>query len=233
MPRRAIPSVFICYRREEGSFPAFVLRSALTERWGTHSVFIDREIRPGDEFPDELERQIAQSDFVVAVIGPHWLTPRLNDPADWVRRELRMADSRRKRVVPILVDGARMPRADELPSDISFVASRMAHELTHASWQSDVDRLAGDLEESMPPLPSAWRTWSETTSIPWADRVHAMVPEPVLAGGGLALLAAITHEPVLYAVAAVGFAVFAIINMFDRRRATARGGPRGGSHVRR
>jgi hypothetical protein len=58
---------------------------------------------------------------LIAIIGPNWLGTqddgprRLDDPDDWVRLEVEAAISRGIRVIPVLVDGARMPVETELP----------------------------------------------------------------------------------------------------------------------
>ena len=233
MTRKRLPSVFICYRREEASFPAFVLRSALAQHWGGANVFIDKSIRPGEKFPEELDRQIIGADFFLAVIGPHWLTPRLSDPDDWVRREIRTAGTSGTPVVPILVDDALMPAERQIPEDIRFLSSMMAHELTHASWQADVDELAKHLEAQMPPLPSAWLSWSEVGALSMNSRRRAIVPEPLLVGGGLALAAVITGEPAMFGVAGAALATLTAVNVFDRRRSLARKIRQGGDHARR
>jgi hypothetical protein len=44
-------------------------------------------------------------------------------------------------VVPVLVHGARMPRAEQLPEDLAELAYRNGVELTHARWDSDVQVL--------------------------------------------------------------------------------------------
>jgi hypothetical protein len=72
---------------------------------------------------------------------------RLDDAADFVRVEvesaLRQSDVR---VVPVLVQGARMPRAEDLPPSLAELARRNALELSDSRWSHDVGRLISTAE---------------------------------------------------------------------------------------
>jgi hypothetical protein len=81
-------------------------------------VFQDVDsIRPGDDFAAEIEAAVGACSVLLAVIGPRWLTVegdsgrRLDDPQDWVRLEIEAAIQRRVRIIPVLIDDARMPVA--------------------------------------------------------------------------------------------------------------------------
>src|SRR5581483_10408214 len=85
---------------------------------------------------------------LLAVIGKNWLDAadesgrrRLEDPTDFVRLETASALRRDIPVVPVLVHGARMPRAEQLPEDLTELAYRNGVELSHARWDSDVQVL--------------------------------------------------------------------------------------------
>ncbi|HWO02225.1 MAG TPA: hypothetical protein VNS63_23470, partial [Blastocatellia bacterium] len=66
---------------------------------------------------------------------------RLDDTMDFVRLETASALKRDIPVIPVLVRGAMMPRADQLPPDLGELAYRNAVELTHARWDSDIEVL--------------------------------------------------------------------------------------------
>jgi hypothetical protein len=66
-----------------------------------------------------------------ALIGERWLSVidqhgrrRLDSPDDFVRLEIEAALQRDVRVIPILVDGATMPEAGELPSSLARIVHR-------------------------------------------------------------------------------------------------------------
>ena len=115
------------------------------------SAMTDNKERQGKgvDFVDYLSGQLAECDVLLAIIGPKWLDAkddtgrrRLDDPADYVRLEIAAALDRKIRVVPVLVDGARIPRPDELPEDIKTLARRNAIELRNDKFSRDVDALA-------------------------------------------------------------------------------------------
>ena len=89
-------------------------------------IFKDaNSIRPGDDFVEKINAAVGACVVLLAVIGKRWLTVtgedgrrRLDDPGDFVRLEIETALTRRVRVIPVLVDGAQMPRAAELPSSL-------------------------------------------------------------------------------------------------------------------
>jgi TIR domain len=155
----------------------------LEEHFGEYRVFRDIDsIEPGLDFDQAIERAIDSSEVLIAVIGKNWLTAtdrtghkRLEDPNDYVRLEIATALQRNIRVIPLLVQGAAMPSADELPDDLALLARRNAFELHDSSWRSDVQRLITRLdkvlEESGPdwppsggptppePIPSEPKAW--------------------------------------------------------------------------
>jgi hypothetical protein len=90
---------------------------------------------------------------LVALIGDLWLTVtgqdgrrRLDNPDDFVRLEIEAALARGVRVIPILVEGARMPRADELPASLSKLARRQALELSPSWFDIGTERLLRTLD---------------------------------------------------------------------------------------
>jgi hypothetical protein len=118
--------VFLSYRRGDVPGHAGRLADALRQRLGTDSVFQDVvAIAPGQDFTAAIDRALDDCDAVLAVIGPGWRTaatpqgaPRLFDADDYVRLELARALDRNVRVVPVLVGGAALPAASELPDDL-------------------------------------------------------------------------------------------------------------------
>lgn len=105
-------------------------------------------IEPGRDFRKAIDQSVATCTVVLAVIGQEWLDlrdshggRRLDDASDFVRIELASALRRDIPVVPVLVRGAKMPQAEQLPDDLKELAYRNAVELTHARWKSDVQVL--------------------------------------------------------------------------------------------
>lgn len=146
--------IFISYRRDDAAGHAGRLFDGLKERFGAERVFMDvSDLRPGEDFVAALDRALAEADVVLAVIGPRWLDAadasgrrRLDDPDDFVRRELTAALASDGHVIPVLVHGARMPAAESLPAPLRALARRQAIALTDTRWESDVRDLVACLD---------------------------------------------------------------------------------------
>jgi hypothetical protein len=89
-------AVFINYRGEDSAGNGAWLYTELVHQFGDEHIFLDAESIPaGADFVDELLRRVRSARILLAVIGPRWLTAtditgrrRIDDPADWIRREL-------------------------------------------------------------------------------------------------------------------------------------------------
>ena len=147
--------IFISYRREDSAPYAGRLYDRLSQRFGADQVFMDVDtIKPGVDFVEIVEAAVGSCDVLIAVIGKHWLSltgrdgqRRLDHPEDFVRLEVATALKRNVRTIPVLVEGAIMPRSDELPDDLVPLARRHALELSDARWAFDTGRLIKILEE--------------------------------------------------------------------------------------
>ena len=145
--------VFLSYRRGDVGGYAGRLADALHQRLGPKSVFQDVvAIAPGQDYTEVIDRALDESDAVLAVIGPGWLrasTPggvsRLFEPDDYVRLETARALQRDVRVVPVLVGGASLPAAADLPEDLQALAQRQAVVLHDETWHQDLDGLVRSL----------------------------------------------------------------------------------------
>ena len=154
---------FISYRRGDSAGHAGRLSDALEQRFGADAVFQDiKDVAPGDDFMRDLDRALTSCAAMLVVIGPTWATatengqPRLFNESDLVRTEIATALLRSDvLVVPVLVNGATMPRIEQLPEPLRPLATRQAIELSDARWSYDVGRLSarleGELDLSSPP----------------------------------------------------------------------------------
>ena len=151
--------VFISYRRQEASGLAGRLYERLAARLGDDQVFMDVDtIALGMDFAAVITQAVSTCEVLLAIIGPTWLTAtdedgqrRLDDPDDIVRIEIAAALERDIRVIPILVEGAVMPRRQQLPETLAALARRNALVLRHESFRSDADRLLAAIEPILRP----------------------------------------------------------------------------------
>jgi formylglycine-generating enzyme required for sulfatase activity len=149
--------IFINYRR--GDEPGFTqaLLGRLEQSFPAEQLFIDVDnIPPGEDFVHVLESQVVQCDALLAVIGKGWLDAtdehggrRLDDPNDFVRIEIESALRQGKRVIPVLVGAAHMPRPEELPESIRPLARCNAVRLTHERFRADVQGLVKALQREL------------------------------------------------------------------------------------
>ena len=146
--------IFLSYRREDSANDAAVIYERLTERFGEEAVFLDvRNIELGDDFLVAIEHALSEASYILIAIGPRWLVltdqegrQRLAQPDDVVRFEVRTALNTNKRVVPMLVGGATMPRPGELPGDIRKLVRRNGIAIRPApDFEADVAALLGGL----------------------------------------------------------------------------------------
>ncbi|MCH7231052.1 toll/interleukin-1 receptor domain-containing protein [Glycomyces sp. L485] len=122
--------VFVNFRNGDGQQAAAHLYDALVDRYEPEQIFRSSETIPaGDDYIKALTAAPATSETTLSLIGPRWLLaedsrgrPRLADPDDWVRREIRTALEAGRRVIPVLLDDARPLNGDELPDDIAALA---------------------------------------------------------------------------------------------------------------
>jgi tetratricopeptide (TPR) repeat protein len=145
--------IFISYRREESGWVAGRLLDRLQGDFGTEKIFMDidaKAIPLGANFKQVIERNVAECDVLIAVIGKNWLSTtddnggrRLDNPEDFVRLEIGTALRREICVIPVLVDGVRMPRSTDLPGDLRSLVWLHALSITAGSnFDVDCQRLA-------------------------------------------------------------------------------------------
>ena len=73
---------------------------------------------------------------------------RLEDPRDWVVQEIEAVLPRDVTVIPVLVDGARMPTPAELSPALESLGFRQAISLRHESFATDIGILVSAIEQA-------------------------------------------------------------------------------------
>lgn len=149
------PIVFISYRRADSQHATGRLRTRLVPRhFADAEVFMDvSDIDKGADFVERLEAQLARCKVALVVIGKSWLSGtdasgrrRIDDPDDFVGREIAICLRRGIPVIPVLVDEAKMPSAAELLEAIQGLAARNATFLVHERFEQDADALAREIK---------------------------------------------------------------------------------------
>ena len=151
--------IFISYRREDSSGHVLALLPSLRSHFGADRIFKDTDnIPPGADFLKFIKSELESCSVLLAIIGREWLTiqdprlkrRRLDNPDDFLRVEVATAlKNERIRVIPILIERAPMPAAQDLPSDLADLSFRNAVELSDGRWESDVRLLIEAIEHAV------------------------------------------------------------------------------------
>jgi uncharacterized membrane protein len=142
--------IFISYRRDDTQWAAGRLSDSLASYFGDDRVFRDIDgIAGGDDFGHVISQTLSAADAVIVLIGRNWLGAtdeqgrrRLDETGDWVVQEISTALEKDVPVYPVLVDGAPMPRSEELPSALRPLTRFNAISVSDDRWTADVSRLA-------------------------------------------------------------------------------------------
>jgi formylglycine-generating enzyme required for sulfatase activity len=194
--------LFISYRRDDSAGYAGRVRDRLEGEFGQDLLFMDVDAIPlGMNFIKVLRDEVAKCDVLLAVIGPNWATlrdkegnRRLDDQNDFVRIEVATALARDIPVIPILLDGAQIPKPEELPTDLEELAVRNGLNVRHTSFHSDMDRLIAGLRKPLgrPDLPPR-----ESAAAAKARTASGLRRAAIAFGGGVVLAGAIFAVVVL------------------------------------
>lgn len=152
-------AVFLSYRRGDTADVCGRMYDALGRAFGKGRLFKDvNNLRPGADFGNAITEILPKCRATLVLIGPQWLSAlddegrrRLDDPNDWVRVEVETALSAPNLyVVPVLVNGAQMPRAEELPVSLHGLLRRHAAVIRRdPDFHDDVTRLTQALRASV------------------------------------------------------------------------------------
>jgi hypothetical protein len=173
--------IFISYRRADTANQAGWLADRLVAQYGRNQVVKDVDsIQLGNDFADVIAAAVTSCNVLLALIGHQWLAAAPGGD-DYVRVEIESALTRGVQVIPVLVDGARMPTAAELPPSLALLAQRAPVSLGAANPEGDVSRITQVLDQNI-----AERQGTETSMAVNQPTVTGMAPSwgrPVVQGG--------------------------------------------------
>ena len=165
-------NVFLSYRRDDSHYTTDRIYDWLVRARGRHDVFKDVDSIPlGRNFHQAIRDAVGRCDVLLAVIGPGWLTAakapgmrRIDDPDDFVRMEIEAAIERDIPIVPLLVNNATMPTAEDLPPSLRPLAYRNGMPVRpDPDFRHDMERLIAALPKMTPyptRSPSAAGCWA-------------------------------------------------------------------------
>jgi hypothetical protein len=150
-----MPTIVISYRRSDSSAISGRIYDRLAAHYGEHSVFMDVDSIPfGTDFRSHIHETLQRADVLIAIIGTKWLgahadgRSRMQEKSDPVRVEIETAMERKLPILPVLVDGAKMPENTELPPEFgSFAYLNAAEVATGRDFRSHMERLIGAIDQ--------------------------------------------------------------------------------------
>ncbi|WP_431873231.1 toll/interleukin-1 receptor domain-containing protein [Amycolatopsis sacchari] len=153
-----MPQIFLSYRTTDQAFAAAFFDSELTREFGADAVFFaSRSIPLGADWEQAMFDAVSRSEAVLVIIGPGWLTAadstgrrRLDDPRDFVRREVELALRLGKRVIPVHLE--RRHPLDDLPEPLRELNEKQSTTVEFRNSKADLARLATRLRQQIPSL---------------------------------------------------------------------------------
>ncbi|MBI2764835.1 MAG: DUF2071 domain-containing protein [Chloroflexi bacterium] len=166
--------IFISYRRDDSAGWAGRVYDRISNEFGPENCFMDVEgLQAGENFDTAILEQASAADVALVMIGPNWFVPdaatglrRIDKPGDWVRREIETALASGSTVIPLLVQGARSPRSNDLPETLHDLGRKETFALDMKGFRDDLDRLMPRIQSLDP-----WRPFKPPARAPIADHI--------------------------------------------------------------
>lgn len=149
--------IFISYRRDDSNYAAGRIYDRLTDHFGEENVFLDVDSIPiAVDFVEFLNDEVRQCSVFLSIIGDKWLDAadsrgnrRIDNENDFVRIEIEAALKLDLVVVPVLIDGAEMPREIDLPEPLHPLTRRNALRVNYERFQTDADGMARQIKSAL------------------------------------------------------------------------------------
>lgn len=180
------PDIFISYRRTDAPGAAGRLAHDLAEHFGKHRVFLDiHGIAPSKAWDRSIEGALQQCKVGVVVIGRQWITnggagqqSRLLDTEDVVRGEIEELLRAEKATFPVLVEGAKLPEASDLPDTLAPLLRFQATAIDNGNWEVMMNLLIREMEVVFQSTTTPRRENSMSAPRPCRHRPEPVHPEP-------------------------------------------------------
>ncbi|MFE0175531.1 TIR domain-containing protein [Streptomyces sp. NPDC059002] len=155
--------IFINYRTQGGKEVGYMCDAVLSARFGTKSVFLAKKsLEPGRKYAEDIIEAVHRCHVLLALIDEHWLDApdlrrpgrrALDNPQDWVRREIEEALDSGVLVVPLFI-GRRVEQLDpnRLPKPLAELAEHQYARVELHSKDTDLARLGDRLARQVPEL---------------------------------------------------------------------------------
>ena len=164
VPQPAAPpafdkSIFISYRRADSSYITGRIYDRLVSVFGPTSVFRDvDDILAGRDFTQQLDMELQTADLMLVMIGKDWLDirnaqtglRRLDNENDIVRMEIAIGLERDIPMIPVLLRGASMPKAFDLPEPLQALSVKSGLSVDpDPDFHDDLTRLIEKINQTL------------------------------------------------------------------------------------
>jgi hypothetical protein len=155
--------VFLSYRTDDEPFAAAFFDDTLSREFGPGAVFFaSRSIDLGTAWEKAIFEAVSDSDAVLVIIGPRWLTARgkdglrrLDDPQDFVRREVELGLELHKQVIPVHLERRHRLDHETLPRSLWALADKQSTVVAFRNSRPDLAKLVTQLRRQIPSLGTA------------------------------------------------------------------------------
>lgn len=152
-----MPLIFLSYRRGEHPTVTRSIHQHLSENYGQDVIFLaPTKMPPGKNVREHIRDIIDQCAVVLPIFGMPWLRRMTafgragygwSQPHDWVRVELEEALACQSvRVVPLLLDGIKVPPAHFLPDALKSLTYCPAIPVSAEALNEDMPKLIRELD---------------------------------------------------------------------------------------
>jgi hypothetical protein len=152
---RNMPNIVISYRRDDSKWTADLIFNRLESHYGKGNVFMDIDSIPfGLDFREHIRETLDRCDIMVALVGPNWIGrdsigDHILDETDWVRIEIEAALNKKIPLIPLLIDGSRMPKAEDLPEALKNFVFRQSAAIDRDNFRSQMDKVIASIDQHL------------------------------------------------------------------------------------
>lgn len=150
-----MPNIVISYRRDDSKWIADRVFDRFESHYGKGNVFMDIDSIPfGLDFREHIRETLDRCDVMVALVGPNWIGrdqtgDHILNETDWVRIEIETALNKKIPLIPLLIDGSRMPKPEELPGVLRNFVFRQSAAIDRDNFRAQMDKLIASIDQHL------------------------------------------------------------------------------------
>jgi hypothetical protein len=177
-------TIVISYRREDSKWIADRIFDRFETHYGKGNVFMDIDSIPfGLDFRDHIRETLDRCDVMVALVGPNWIGrdqtgDHILNETDWVRIEVEAALNKKIPLIPVLIDGSRMPKPEDLPDSLKNFVFRQAAGVDREHFHAQMDKVIASIDQHLSKVGQA-RPIEPIVQQPAAPVVQKIVQPPI------------------------------------------------------